>query len=112
MLMTQQRFKVTANGFVELNGSITVELTKNTTFGVNPGMRKTITRLGGNGKQENVNCSKLNINCWHSYHSITCGSTVQFSTTSPDNVKRTNEVMAVVDVMKRRRICKSIEYGT
>ena len=28
MLMTQQRFKVTANGFVELNGSITVELTK------------------------------------------------------------------------------------
>lgn len=26
---------------------------------------------------------------------------VQFSTTSPDNVKRTNEVMAVVDVMRK-----------
>ena len=62
MLMTQQRFKVTANGFVELNGSITVELTKDTTFGVNPGIAQNYNPFSGNGKQENVNCSKLNIN--------------------------------------------------
>ena len=34
MLMTQQRFQVTANGFVELNGSITVEVDRDTTIAV------------------------------------------------------------------------------
>ena len=36
MLMTQQRFQVTANGFVELNGSITVEVDRDTTIAVAP----------------------------------------------------------------------------
>ena len=35
MLMTQQRFNITANGIVEMNGSITVEVDRDTTFGVN-----------------------------------------------------------------------------
>ena len=50
MLMTQQRFKVTANGFVELNGSITVQLSKDTVFGVNPGIAQNYNPFSGNGK--------------------------------------------------------------
>ena len=50
MLMTQQQFKVTANGFVELNGSITVQLSKDTVFGVNPGIAQNYNPFSGNGK--------------------------------------------------------------
>ena len=62
MLMTQQRFKVTANGFVELNGSITVQLSKDTVFGVNPELHKTTIHLVVMAKQEDVNYLKLNTN--------------------------------------------------
>lgn len=50
MLMTQQRFQVTANGFVELNGSITVEVDRNTTIAVAPYVVQNYHPYSGNGK--------------------------------------------------------------
>ena len=54
MLMTQQRFQVTANGFVELNGSITVEVDRDTTIAVAPYVVQNYHPYSGNGKVENV----------------------------------------------------------
>ena len=52
MLMTQQRFKVTANGFATLHGSITVEVDRDTTFGVNPMVIQNYNPFSGNGKSD------------------------------------------------------------
>lgn len=48
--MTQQRFQVTANGFVELNGSITVEVDRDTTIAVAPYVVQNYHPYSGNGK--------------------------------------------------------------
>ena len=48
--MTQQRFQVTANGFVELNGSITVEVDRDTTIAVAPYVVQNYHPYSGNGR--------------------------------------------------------------
>ena len=108
MLMTQQRFKVTANGFVELNGSITVQLSKDTVFGVNPGIAQNYNPFSGNGKTRRRQLFKIEHKLPAGIHTIPLHAVapVQFSTTTPDNVKRTNEVMAVVDVMRKEGYAK------
>ena len=108
MLMTQQRFKVTGNGFVELNGSITVELSKDTTFGVNPGVVQNYNPFSGNGKTRKRQLFKVEHKFKAGVHTIPLNAIapVQYSTTSPDDVKRTNEVMAVVDVMRKEGVAK------
>lgn len=108
MLMTQQRFKVTANGFVELNGSITVQLSKDTVFGVNPGVAQNYNPFSGNGKTRRRQLFKIEHKLPAGIHTIPLHAVapVQFSTTTPDNVKRTNEVMAVVDVMRKEGYAK------
>ena len=53
MLMTQQRFQVTANGFVELNGSIT-EVDRDTTIAVAPYVVQNYVRTAVMEKVENV----------------------------------------------------------
>ena len=50
MLMTQQRFKVTGNGFVELNGSITIDVDRDTTIAVAPYVVQNYHPYSGNGK--------------------------------------------------------------
>lgn len=108
MLMTQQRFKVTANGFVELNGSITVQLSRDTVFGVNPGVAQNYNPFSGNGKTRRRQLFKIEHKLPAGIHTIPLHAVapVQFSTTTPDNVKRTNEVMAVVDVMRKEGYAK------
>lgn len=59
MLMTQQRFKVTANGFATLHGSITVEVDRDTTFGVNPMVIQNYNPFSGMENQTDANCLKL-----------------------------------------------------
>lgn len=102
MLMTQQRFKVTGNGFVELNGSITIDVDRDTTIGINPGVVQNYNPFFGNGKTRRRQLYKIEHKVTKGTHTIPINAIagVQYSTTAPPTVKRTNEVMAVVDVMR------------
>ena len=91
-----------------MNGSITVELTKDTTFGVNPGIAQNYNPFSGNGKTRKRQLFKIEHKLPAGIHTIPLHAVapVQFSTTSPDDVKRTNEVMPVVDVMRKEGYAK------
>ena len=71
--MTQQRFQVTANGFVELNGSITVEVDRNTTIAVAPYVVQNYHPYSGNGKVEGATYTELECRLKRlAYYTITC----------------------------------------
>lgn len=108
MLMTQQRFKVTANGFVELNGSITVEVDRDTKFGVNPGIVQNYNPFFGNGKTRRRQLFKVEQRLTKGIHTIPINAVaaVQYSTTAPPGVHRTNEVFPAVDVMRKEGVAK------
>lgn len=108
MLMTQQRFKVTANGFVELNGSITIRVDRDTTIGVNPGVVQNYNPFFGNGKTKKRQLYKIEHKVSKGTHTIPINAIagVQYSTTAPPGVNRTNEVMAVVDVMRTEGVAE------
>lgn len=107
MLMTQQRFKVTANGYVRMQGSITVEVDRDTTFGVNPIVVQNYHPWSGNGKSTERQLFKIEQTLTKGVHTIpiTAIAPVQMSTTSPEGVSRTNEVMPVVEVRRSSGVC-------
>ncbi|MFL0593341.1 M14 family metallopeptidase [Staphylococcus caprae] len=107
MLMTQQRFKVTANGFATLHGSITVEVDRDTTFGVNPMVIQNYNPFSGNGKSDRRQLFKVEHTLKKGIHTIPIHAIapIQMSTTSPENVHRTDEVMPVVEVRRSKGVC-------
>ena len=90
MLMTQQRFKVTANGFVELNGSITVQLSKDTVFGVNPGIAQNYNPFSGNGKTRRRQLFKIEHKLKAGTHTIPLHAVAPFN--SPQHHQTTLNV--------------------
>ncbi|MDK7194620.1 hypothetical protein, partial [Lactobacillus gasseri] len=107
MLMTQQRFKVTANGFATMHGSITVEVDRDTTFGVNPMVIQNYNPFSGNGKSDKRQLFKVEHTLKKGVHTIPIHAIapIQMSTTSPENVHRTDEVMPVVEVRRSKGVC-------
>ena len=108
MLMTQQRFQVTANGFVELNGSITVEVDRDTTIAVAPYVVQNYHPYSGNGKSRKRHLYRVRMPVKKGWHTIPLHAIapVQYSTTSPDNVHRSNEVMGVIDILRTKGVAK------
>ncbi|MFM0831973.1 M14 family metallopeptidase [Staphylococcus epidermidis] len=108
MLMTQQRFQVTANGFVELNGSITVEVDRDTTIAVAPYVVQNYHPYSGNGKSRRRHLYRVRMPVKKGWHTIPLHAIapVQYSTTSPDNVHRSNEVMGVVDILRTKGVAR------
>lgn len=108
MLMTQQRFKVTANGIVELNGSITVEVDRDTTFGVNPSVVQNYNPFFGNGKSRRRQLFKIEHKISKGTHTIPLHAiaNVQYSTFPAPGVKRTNEIMPTVEVMRSAGVAR------
>ncbi|SLB90592.1 Zinc carboxypeptidase [Mycobacteroides abscessus subsp. massiliense] len=108
MLMTQQRFQVTANGFVELNGSITVEVDRDTTIAVAPYVVQNYHPYSGNGKSRKRHLYRVRMPVKKGWHTIPLHAIapVQYSTTSPDNVHRSNEVMGVVDILRTKGVAR------
>ena len=102
LLMTQQRFKTLANGFCELNGSITVELTKDTTFGVNPSVVQNYNPFSGNGKSRRRQLFLVEHTLPAGIHTIPIHAIapIQASTDPYQGVNRTNEIMPTVEVFR------------
>lgn len=107
LLMTQQRFKTLANGFCELNGSITVELTKDTTFGVNPSVVQNYNPWSGNKKSRERQLFKVEHTLPAGIHTIPLHAIapIQASTDPYPGVNRTNEIMPAVEVMRGEGYC-------
>ena len=75
MLMTQQRFQVTANGFVELNGSITVEVDRDTTIAVAPYVVQNYHPYSGNGKSRKRHLYRVRMPVKRmAYYTTSCNS--------------------------------------
>ena len=108
MLMTQQRFQVTANGFVELNGSITVEVDRDTTIAVAPYVVQNYHSYSGNGKSRRRHLYRVRMPVKKGWHTIPLHAIapVQYSTTSPNKVHRSNEVMGVVDILRTKGVAR------
>ena len=108
MLMTQQRFQVTANGFVELNGSITVEVDRNTTIAIAPYVVQNYHPYSGNGKSRRRHLYRVRMPVKKGWHTIPLHAIapVQYSTTSPDKVHRSSEVMGVVDILRTKGVAR------
>ena len=106
--MTQQRFQVTANGFVELNGSITVEVDRDTTIAVAPYVVQNYHSYSGNGKSRRRHLYRVRMPVKKGWHTIPLHAIapVQYSTTSPDKVHRSNEVMGVVDILRTKGVAR------
>ena len=62
IMMSQQRFKVLANGFVELYGYVTINVDRDVTVGISPNIVQNYHPFFGFGKVENVIYFQLNIN--------------------------------------------------
>ena len=62
IMMSQQRFKVLANGFVELYGYVTINVDRDVTVGISLILFKIIIHSLGLVKVENVIYFQLNIN--------------------------------------------------
>lgn len=107
LLMTQQRFKTMANGFCELNGSITVELTKDTTFGVNPSVVQNYNPFSGNKKSRARQLFLVEHKLPAGIHTIPLHALapIQASTDPYPGVNRTNEIMPAVEVMRGEGYC-------
>lgn len=102
LLMTQQRFKTMANGFCELNGSITVELTDDTTFGVNPSIVQNYNPFSGNSKSRERQLFLVEHTLPAGIHTIPIHAIapVQASTDPYPGVDRTNEIMPTIEVFR------------
>lgn len=107
MLMTQQRFNITANGYVTLTGHIVVEVDRDTTFGVNPMVVQNYNPFSGNGKSDERQLFKTQHKLPKGIHTIPINAMapVQMSSVTPDDVHRTAEVMCPVEVMRSEGIC-------
>ena len=107
MLMTQQRFNITANGIVEMNGSITVEVDRDTTFGVNPMVVQNYHPFSGNGKSDERQLFKIEYKLPKGIHTISINAIapVQMSSVTPSDVNRTAEVMCPVEVRRSEGVC-------
>lgn len=107
MLMTQQRFNITANGIVEMNGSITVEVDRDTTFGVNPMVVQNYHPFSGNGKSDERQLFKTEHKLPKGIHTIPINAIapVQMSSVTPSDVNRTAEVMCPVEVRRSEGVC-------
>ena len=107
MLMTQQRFNITANGIVEMNGSITVEVDRDTTFGVSPMVVQNYNPWSSNGKSDERQLFKTEHKLPKGIHTIPINAIapVQMSSVTPSDVNRTAEVMCPVEVRRSEGVC-------
>lgn len=102
ILLAQQRFKVLANGFVEMHGFITINVDREITVGVKPTIAQNYHPFFGSGKSSDRELYAMEHKLTKGNHMIPLFSVagVQMSTETPPGSKRSNHVIPMLDLKK------------
>lgn len=103
ILMSQQKFKTISNGFVELHGFVTLSADRDVEIGVSPNIVQNYHPFFGAGKSKDRNLFAVEhvINKGNTTIPIYAAAGVQMSTTTESSIKRTNEILPLIDVKKK-----------
>lgn len=103
IMMSQQRFKVLANGFVELYGYVTINVDRDVTVGISPNIVQNYHPFFGFNKSRKRNLFSIEhrLNKGNTTFPIYAAAGVQMSTITEPGTKRTDTVMPVLDVKKK-----------
>lgn len=102
IMMSQQRFKTLANGFVELYGYVTINVDRDVLVGVNPNIVQNYHPYFGLGKSKERNLFTIEhvLNKGNTTIPIYAAAGVQMSSTTEPGSKRTDTVMPALDFKK------------
>lgn len=102
ILMSQQKFKTLANGFVEMYGFVTVNVDRDVKVGVNPNIVQNYHPYFNSTKtlERNLFTIEHMLNKGNTTFPVYAAAGVQMSTTTEKGVPRTNEILPLIDIRK------------
>ncbi|WP_278925345.1 M14 family metallopeptidase [Staphylococcus auricularis] len=102
IMMTQQRFKATANGFVELYGYITINTDRDVKVGVNPNIIQNYNPFFNKGKSLDRNLFTLEhvLNKGNTTLPIYAAAGVQMSCNTNEGANRPSGILPILDLKK------------
>ena len=103
IMMSQQRFRVTANGFVELYGYITINVDRDVTVGINPNIIQNYHPFFSKTKTKERNLYRIEhvMNKGNTTVPIYAIAGVQMSSITEEGSNRVDEVMPMLDLLKK-----------